>query len=310
MSVAAAEFDWNTAGRLRPAWGPAALQDETLRDGLQSPSAIDPGVEQKIELLHRMTELGIDVVNVGLPAASEKNRADVRALCRTIASERLPLSPVAAARTVVSDVRAVVDVAQDTGVELGVYAFIGSSQIRQLAEAWDLSVILRHSAAAIDEAVREGLPVAYVTEDTTRAHPEVLAALFRNAIDHGASRLCLADTVGHATPDGVRALVEFTRNVVASVGVTDVGIDWHGHNDRGLVLVNAITAIEAGADRVHGTALGIGERVGNAPMELLLLNLGLLGLRPCVSREDLARYCQDATRALHVEAPPGHPILG
>ena len=303
-----AVFDWNEIDRPRTRQS-AVLQDETLRDGIQSPSVVDPPIARKIELLHRMVELGIEVVNVGLPAASARNRDDTRALCREIADARLPVRAAAAARTVVSDVEHIVEIAQQTGVAIEVYTFIGSSPIRQLAEAWDVSVLLRHSGDAIDVAVRGGLRVAFVTEDTTRSRPDVLTKLFENAVHHGASRLCLADTVGHATPDGVKNLVEFTRAVLAGRGVSDVEIDWHGHNDRGLVLLNSLAAIDAGVDRVHGTALGIGERVGNAPMELLLLNLGLLGLRPKVDRALLARYCTEAAEALHIAPPPGHPIL-
>ena len=296
----APEFDWNRSERSREVLWNATLQDETLRDGIQSPSAHDPTIGEKIALLHTMDELGIEFVNIGLPAASARNREDMRVLCREIADCRLGVRAVAAARTVASDILHVADVMQATGVPVDVYTFIGSSPIRQMAEAWDVSTLLRHSSEAIAAGVQAGLKVAFVTEDTTRSQPKVLATLFANAIDHGATRLCLADTVGHATPDGVRNLVTFARAVIAGMGVTGIGIDWHGHNDRGLVMINALAAVEAGADRLHGTALGIGERVGNAPMELLLLNLGLLKSRPVPRPELLAKYSELAATALHI----------
>jgi len=208
---------------------------------------------------------------------------------------------------------------------LEVYTFIGSSPIRQLAEAWDVEMLVKKSADAIDCAVKGGLPVCYVTEDTTRSRPEVLATLFKNAIDHGASRLCLSDTVGHATPDGVRNLIDFTKSVIAGMGLTPlsvapagavagkdgcIGIDWHGHNDRGLALENALWALEFGADRVHGTALGIGERVGNAQMELILLNLKLLGLLEHQDTTKLMKYCETAARACHWSVPINYPLIG
>jgi 2-isopropylmalate synthase len=203
-----------------------------------------------------------------------------------------------------------IEVSQLAGMPVEVYAFIGSSPIRQYAEDWDLALIAKRSAEAIDVAVKAGLPVAYVTEDTTRSRPEVLTTLFRAAIDHGAARLCLSDTVGHATPDGVRNLIQFTRHVIAGTGRTDVGIDWHGHNDRGLALENAIWAFEYGADRVHATGLGIGERVGNAQMELLLLNLKLLGQLEGQDLTKLLEYCETIARAVKWDVPINYPLVG
>lgn len=286
-------WDWNDAKRSTEL---ETVQDETLRDGLQSPSVTDPSTAEKIELLHAMEAIGIDVVNVGLPAASARNRDDVRALCTEIVRGRLRVRPAAAGRTVVSDLVPIVEASQACGIAIEVCTFIGSSPIRKLAEDWSLERILRQSAEAIAFAAREGLEVCYVMEDTTRSRPEDLSALYRNALDHGARRLCLADTVGHATPDGVRALIAFTRGVIDEHGYTDVGLDWHGHNDRGLCLLNSLVALEASADRVHGCALGIGERSGNARIEHLLLNL-----RPEVDEVALARYSATALRVLRWE---------
>jgi 2-isopropylmalate synthase len=173
-----------------------------------------------------------------------------------------------------------------------------------------VSLIAKRSAEAIDVAVKAGLSVAYVTEDTTRSRPDVLSTLFRAAIDHGASRLCLSDTVGHATPDGVRNLIHFTKSVIAGTGASNIGIDWHGHNDRGLALENALWALEFGADCVHGTALGIGERVGNAQMELILLNMKLLGQLEDQDLTHLLDYCNAVARAVGWEIPINYPLVG
>ncbi|MEP7088162.1 MAG: 2-isopropylmalate synthase, partial [Gemmatimonadota bacterium] len=180
---------------------------------------------------------------------------------------------------------------------------------RQYAEDWTLEKMVKVSEDAVKFAMSEGLSLMFVTEDTTRAAPETLHALYGAAIACGARRICLADTVGHATPDGVRALVRFARDeIVAPTGI-DVKIDWHGHRDRGNGLANCFAAIEAGADRVHGTALGIGERVGNAEMDLLLVNLRLLGAH----RHDLSKlpeYTALAARALGIPIPPTYPVVG
>ncbi|MBX3230393.1 MAG: 2-isopropylmalate synthase [Labilithrix sp.] len=302
-------FDWNELnrkGRILPA--NFSFFDETLRDGLQNPSVVDPGIEHKLKILHLMEDLGIHCADVGLPGSSKRAFDDVLRICKEVVDCKMNIKIACAGRTVVSDITPMIEVSQRAGIPVEVYAFIGSSPIRQYAEDWDVDLIAKRSADAIDVAVKDGLPVAYVTEDTTRSRPEVLTTLFRTAIDHGAKRLCLSDTVGHATPDGVKNLIQFTKNVIAGTGA-EIGIDWHGHNDRGLALDNAIYAFEHGADRVHATGLGIGERVGNAQMELLLLNLKLLGQLD----HDLTKlgdYCTTIAKAVKWDVPINYPLMG
>jgi 2-isopropylmalate synthase len=304
-------FDWNEVnrkGRLVPQ--SFTLFDETLRDGLQNPSVEDPNIDDKLKILHLMEDLGMHEADIGLPGSSPRAFEDVLRLCREVVDCKMHIKIAAAGRTVVGDITPMIEISQRAGLPIEVYAFIGSSPIRQYVEQWDVDLIAKRSTEAIDVAVKAGLPVAYVTEDTTRSRPEVLSTLFRAAIDHGATRLCLSDTVGHATPDGVRNLIQFTRNVIAGTGA-EVGIDWHGHNDRGLALENALWALEFGADRVHGTALGIGERVGNAAMELILLNLRLLRQLP--AERDLTKlveYCQTVARAVRWQIPLNYPLVG
>jgi 2-isopropylmalate synthase len=304
-------YDWNTTGDAfdYPARSAIELDDETLRDGLQSPSVIDPPIEQKLEILHLMAGLGIHTADIGLPGAGPRAVADVRALAREIAQQRLPIAANCAARTVVADVEPIVRISQEAGIPIEACTFIGSSPIRLYAEDWTLERMLRVSEEAVRFAVKEGLPVMYVTEDTTRARPEVLKELYSNAIRWGVRRVCLADTVGHATPAGVRQLVRFVREEVVRPSGEDVKIDWHGHRDRGLGLANTFAAIEAGVDRVHGTALGIGERVGNTEMDLLLVNLKLLGLHSA-DLSTLPRYCETVSRATGVTIPPNYPVFG
>jgi 2-isopropylmalate synthase len=303
-------YDWNEVGRRgRVIPKNVTFFDETLRDGLQNPSVADPNIEAKLKLLHLMAKIGIHVADIGLPGSSQRAFDDVLRMCREITDNKLPIRVACAGRTIESDITPMIEISQRAGIPVEVYAFIGSSPIRQLAEAWDLDLIVQRSAAAIDVAVKAGLPVCYVTEDTTRSRPEVLATLFQMAIDHGASRLCLCDTVGHATPDGVRNLIHFTRSIVAGSGA-EVGIDWHGHNDRGLALENSLWALELGADRVHGCALGIGERVGNAQMELILLNLKLLGLLEDQDLTHLLDYCNTAAQAVGWQVPINYPLVG
>lgn len=303
-------YDWNEVGRRHPPFGPVEFFDETLRDGLQNPSVKDPSIAEKLELIHLMESLGIHAADIGLPGSSKRAFDDVLRMCQEIVSSGMKLRPACAGRTVAADILPMVEISQKAGIPVEVYTFIGSSPIRLFAESWDVDTLLKHSADAIDVAVKNNLPVAYVTEDTIRSRPEVLAALFKNAIDHGASRLVLCDTVGHATPDGTRNLIRFTQNLLKAYGAHHVKLDFHNHNDRGLGLVNALTAVEEGIDRVHGTALGIGERVGNTAMELILLNLKLAGALEHQDMTNLIRYCELTSKAVGMPVPVNYPLVG
>jgi 2-isopropylmalate synthase len=301
-------YDWNAVGGAFD-WSRAAveLNDETLRDGLQSPSVRDPSLDVKRRLLHLMADLGIVAADIGLPGAGPRVVEQVRALAREIRDARLPIAPNCAARTVIADIEPIVRVVDEVGIPIEAATFIGSSPIRQYAEDWTLERILKSTEEAVTYAVKHGLPVMYVTEDTTRAQPDTLAALYGAAIACGATRICLADTVGHATPDGVRALVGFVRRDI--VKQQRVKVDWHGHRDRGLGLVNCLAAIEAGVDRVHATALGVGERVGNAEMDLLIVNLKLLGAHHR-DISQLPAYCRLVADAVGMPIPVNYPVLG
>ncbi len=302
-------FDWAGAGPHFTSW-PAhvMLDDETLRDGLQSPSVTDPPVAAKVEILHLMESLGIESVNVGLPGAGARQREAVLALCREISAQRMRIRPNCAARTMMVDIRPIAEASQLTGVPIEAALFIGSSPIRQYAEEWTLDQILRHTREAIRFAVSEGLDVMYVTEDTVRSSPEHLRILFAEAMQAGAKRLCLCDTCGAASPEAVWNLVSWVKKFLAEAGA-DLGIDWHGHRDRGLDLANTLAAIDAGASRVHGTALGIGERVGNTPMEQLLVNLNLLGMRHD-ELTSLQAYVDSVSAATCVPVPANTPMIG
>jgi 2-isopropylmalate synthase len=300
--------DWN---REAPADAPTVmLDDETLRDGLQSPSVRAPGIDEKIDLLRRMDGLGIDTADIGLPGAGAHVAADVERLARAIGELRLRITANCAARTVEADIQPVAEIVQRTGIPIECCLFIGSSPVRRSVEGWSIEYLQRTSEAAIGFAVRQGLTVMYVTEDTTRADPESLRALYTTAVRAGAARLCVADTVGHATPNGARAVVGFVRRLLDDeLRVPQVGIDWHGHRDRGLGIACALAALDAGATRLHGTALGIGERSGNTPIDLLLVNLVLAGYL----ERDLAAlpaYCHAVSRACEVPIPANYPVVG
>lgn len=301
-------YDWNVKGDAPKYPQRVMVVDETLRDGLQSPSVTHPSIQDKVYLLYLMRCLEVDAADLGLCGAGERFKKDVTVLAREIANQRMPIVPQSAARTLESDIAPIADASQEAGIPIEACVFLGSSPIRQYAEGWDLATLLKLTESSVTFAVRHGLPVMFVTEDTTRAQPDVLKSIYQCAIRSGAHRICAADTVGHATPEGVQALVRYLRGVVDEVD-PNVGIDWHGHKDRGLDIVNTLAAIEAGADRVHACALGIGERSGNTPMEILLVNLNLLGIANRDLR-GLPEYCQVVSQACGVPIPFNYPIVG
>ena len=307
-------YDWNEKERTAPLLRRAPrFVDESIRDGLQSPSVKDPSIEEKMHLLRLMDRMGIQCVNLGLPGAGRRAQEDVERLLRFIVAEKLRLQPNCAARTVASDITPIIEISQRVGTPIEVTTFIGSSPIRAFTEGWDNARLQKHTAEAVKLIVDHQLPASFVTEDTTRSHPKTLDALFRTAIEHGATRLVLCDTVGHATPDGLRNLLNFTKGLLRALDVEDrVELDWHGHNDRGMALTLSLYALEWGVHRVHGCGLGIGERVGNTSMDLLLLNLYLLGLLDPKQHDlsCLVEYVQAISRYTEVPIHPSYPLSG
>ena len=302
-------YDWNNIQpSIRAPQRHIGFDDETLRDGLQSPSVREPTVEKKIELLHLMNALDIDTADIGLPGAGGTHAAGVERLAKEIANQKLKIRPNCAARTHRSDIIPVVEISQRAGIPIEACTFIGSSSVRFFAEDWTLDKLLKLTEDAVSFAVGEGVPVMYVTEDTTRADPETLRALYTTAIRCGAKAVCVCDTVGHSTPDGARAVVSFVKGIIDEQG-GNIRLDWHGHQDRGLGVINSIAAIEGGADQVHGSALGMGERVGNTPMDQLLVNLKLMGwIDNDLSL--LGKYCQTASSACDWPIPHNYPVFG
>jgi 2-isopropylmalate synthase len=303
-------YDWNLAGEIPIPPGTTVLvNDETLRDGLQNPSIHDPSIPEKIEILHLMEAVGIDTVNIGLPGAGPRAVEHVEALAREIVNNRMKIRPNCAARTLEADIRPIVEISQRTGIAIEAATFLGSSPIRRLVEDWTVDHLVRTTEKAVKFAVEHGLPSMYVTEDTIRTDPETIRRLYTTAIQSGARAIVLCDTVGHATPEGTYNLVKFVIDTVVKPSGEKIRVDWHGHRDRGLAIANSLAAIAAGANQIHGVALSLGERVGNTPMELLLVNLRLLGLR-MNDLTHLRTYCEKVAKATHTVIPPNYPVFG
>lgn len=310
MSHADLIYDWNiVSGREIPRGRRIMLDDETLRDGLQNPSVCDPSISEKIQILHLMEDLGIDTVNIGLPGAGPRAYADTEALAREITAGHMRIRPNCAARTHKSDIRPIAEISQKVGIAIEAATFLGSSPIRRLVEDWTVDHLQHTTEEAVKFAVSEGLPVMYVTEDTTRTDPETVKCLYSTAIRCGARSIVLCDTVGHAEPRGAFNLVKFAIDEVVKPSGEKIRVDWHGHNDRGLSIANSLAALAAGANQVHAAANALGERVGNTPMELMLVNLRLMGL---IDRDlsKLKEYSETVARATHTTIPPNYPVVG
>ncbi len=304
-------YDWNVEGHaLSPPMRRVEVHDETLRDGIQCPSVQDPSIEAKFEIVRLLDQVRVDSTNVGLPGAGPRAVADSQALVELIRDEKLAIRAACAARTHPNDIRPIVEISQRTGVPVEAMMFLGSSPIRMYAENWDDAKLEDLTRTAVKMAKEGGIPATFVTEDTTRSHPRTLRRLLTAAVEEGATRLVLCDTVGHATPNGVFNLVHWVTDLLVGLGAREsVKLDWHGHNDRGHALPNTLYAIEAGCDRVHGTVLGVGERVGNTSLDQLLVNLKLIG----VEEHDLKRLgllVEKVSETCGVPIPNNYPVFG
>jgi isopropylmalate/homocitrate/citramalate synthase len=306
-------YDWNKnhPPGLKPP-GPVLINDETLRDGLQSPSVRDPSIAEKIEILHLMEVLGIHSLDLGLPGAGTRAVEAVTALAREIAAHKMKIRANCAARTHENDIRPIAEIVQQTGLPIEAATFIGSSPIRRFTEGWTDDFLLHTTEKAVKYAVSLGLDVMYVTEDTSRCDPETVKRLYATAINCGARAICICDTAGHATPMGALALVRFVIAEVVKPSGEQIRVDWHGHSDRGLAIANSMAAIIAGANCVHGCAIGLGERVGNTQVDQMLVNLKLMGIAPWDEQDltKLKQYCQAVSRATGVPIPANYPVVG
>jgi isopropylmalate/homocitrate/citramalate synthase len=306
-------YDWNQnyPPGLKPA-GPILLNDESLRDGLQSPSVRDPSIAEKIEILHLMEALGINSLNLGLPGAGPRAVEAVTALAHEIVAQKMKIKANCAARTHQNDIRPIAEIVQKTGMPIEAATFIGSSPIRRFTEGWTEDFLLQTTENAIKYAVSLGLDVMYVTEDTSRCDPETVKRLYTTAIDCGARAVCICDTAGHATPMGALALVKFVIEKVVKPSGEKVRVDWHGHSDRGLAIANSMAAIIAGANCVHGCGIGLGERVGNTQIDQMLVNLKLMGIAPWDQQDltKLKQYCETISQATGVPIPKNYPVVG
>ena len=306
-------YDWNLiqndftrdeSAHPHPIW----FDDETLRDGLQSPSARNPRIEEKIELLDHMENLGIQKVDLGLPGAGPFHVDHIDAMLAHIKENEYQIRPGCAVRTVVADIEPMVELQAKHEIPIQASAFLGTSPIRQYTENWTMEKIISTAEKAISYAVENDIPVMFVTEDTTRSKPDDIKAFTQSP---NSGRIDCVHTCGHVTPN-VRTTLRFVQDeVIPDAGFKrrDIEVNWHGHQDRGLGVANNISAYYAGADVIHGTALGVGERAGNAPIDQTLVNLKLMG---AIDNDltSLNEYMRKANEYVEVALPRNYPVFG
>ncbi len=273
------------------------LWDETLRDGEQAPG-VRFSSEEKLQIAELLSDVGVSVINAGIPVVSA---GEARAV-RRLAEAGLRAKVLAAARTVPRDVEAVVD----SGAS-HIAIFVAASQVHlryklKMTEA----EVLEASLASVRRAKDAGLHVAFVTEDTVRAPFPFVESLYRAVQDAGADRLVVADTVGVMTPLTFRwYLAEFIRRVQPR----DLSV--HCHNDFGLATANTLTALEAGVSAPHVCVNGLGERAGNAALEEVVVALeSLYGYRTGIRTDRLYELSRLVEELSGMPVAPNKALVG
>lgn len=280
--------------------------DTSLRDGLQDSQIRHPNLEEKEHLVDLLVQAGVDAIDVAIPIARGSHLRDAIQLARRIPSN---INVVCLARTDVNDIQAAVDLAQGAGRQIETIVFCGASPLRRWVEEWNVSEITRWMAESVSFANKEGLLSTVATEHTTQTEPEVLKQIYLAGLDNGGKKLCIADTSGAANPVSTANIIRFFRDDVLK-GFEYVDVDWHGHNDRGLSVINSLVALASGARRVHGTVIGIGERAGNTPLEQILINLKMGGDPKRQNLQAINELATFASAIFNTPLPSNYPGLG
>lgn len=271
--------------------------DETLRDGEQTPGVFFT-VDEKIKLAKMIDEIGVSIIDCGIPVVSDEEFRAVRAVAR----EGLNCTVLAAARTVLKDVQACVDAEVDeTSIFVACSDLHLKYKLRMTREQ-----VLEKSLESIEYARDHGLQVTFVTEDTVRADISFVEQLYNAAIDAGAQRVVLCDTVGVMTPTAVRWWVGEVKK-----RFKPTQLSWHGHNDFGMGVANTLAALEAGCEIPHTCVNGIGERCGNAAFEEVVMALELLyGKRTGIKIDKLFELSKTVEELTGIPMSIQKPIVG
>jgi len=296
-----------------PATAPAAckpliISDTTLRDGAQMPG-IRFSVKDKAAIARALAAAGVDVIEAGFPAGSQR---EIEAIRRVCAETERPIIMVLC-RTVAGDIDAAWEALSDTPPERrGIGVFCGTSPLHR---RYKLGKTKAQCLKMIGEAVayaKTGFSrVTFSCEDGSRTEPAFLRQAYATAMDAGATGIGFPDTVGVLTPETVRKRV---RQLTALAHPRGVRLRVHFHNDLGLATANTLAAVAAGADIVHLTVGGIGERAGNAPLEetVMALTLHQKQYRRTIGVDTthLTGLCQLVSRLSGIPLPANKAVAG
>ncbi|MEM4446403.1 MAG: homocitrate synthase [Candidatus Jordarchaeales archaeon] len=273
------------------------LLDSTLREGEQTPG-VSFTIEEKLEIAKMLDEVGVGMIEAGSPMVSE----GVKEAVRRIANESLRAEVIAHVRAVKEDI----DLAINCGVDR-VAIFMGTSPIHRIAKfKMSEEEIIRKVVDAIEYAKDHGVKVRFTPEDATRTEREYLVKICSAAVDAGADRISVADTVGIMTPEGMYELVSFLSSKLKGAG-----LDVHCHNDLGLAVANSLAGVKAGANVVHVTVNGLGERAGIASLAEVAVALKvLMGIDPGIKYHLLTELSSMVERYSGVYLSPHTPIVG
>ena len=298
-------YSWNRLDREQ--YRRVRIEEDT-RDALQSARAVQPSTLQRKKLLDLSAKVGVHFAFLGFPAASRREADQCVALVEHIATQRLEIEPVLMARALESDIEPILGIRERSSRDVTADIFIGTSGLRLKVEGWTLDAMLGKIRKAARFASENDLNFRISLEDSTRTAPDELAKSARAAIDAGAKAIILCDTVGDCLPSGASRTTAFVMELIERAGA-DVDVGWHGHNDKGLSLANALASIEAGASIVSGTFTGMGERTGNIPLEQMILILSEAG-NEMYDLRYLTRACELFCLSSRIEMAPGLPIVG
>lgn len=275
--------------------GNVEICDVTLRDGEQAPGVVF-GADEKSEIATKLDAIGVEMIEAGFPAVSAKEKATVK----TIANLGLDAKICCLSRAIFHDV----DEALDCDVDV-VGLFMATSDLH-LKHKYHRSFdeMLECALSTLEYAKEHGLIVRFAAEDATRTDLKVLKHFFMEGEKHRADYLSIADTVGALRPASCYDLVTAIKKVVS------VPLCIHCHNDLGMAVANTITAAEAGAYQLHTTVNGIGERVGNTPLEELLVALRLQFGIDKYNLANLTDLSKIVERHSRLRLPKNKPVVG
>ncbi len=279
------------------------IWDETLRDGEQTAGTLLT-VDEKVEIAKLMDEVGVAVIAAGFPMVSEAERRTIKLL----SDEGFTQAKLAApARAVIGDIQACLD----SGAEI-IPIFIAPSRLRlEFQLRMTLDEAIERLERCTDYGVEHGAEIAYVVEDATRSEIDTIVKISHAAVEAGANKIIIADTVGFSRPAAIQFIVKQVTQELSDLTKKSFDMGIHVHNDFGLASANTLAAIEMGITYPHVCVNGFGERAGNAALEEVVMALEILyGVKTGIKTARLFELSKLVERAFAIPIPVHKAIVG